>query len=107
MTQATSLTLSDTAQKTLILTYIFLVLALIAAVDHVNYRRSLYLPFRWDDVITLLGFVVSVALVGQVTWAVINEGQGQHITNFPSSHYEILVKVILSSRRIEVLLLTH
>ncbi|KAI3572844.1 hypothetical protein IWW34DRAFT_707831 [Fusarium oxysporum f. sp. albedinis] len=97
MTQATSLTPSDAAQKTLILTYIFLVLALIAAIDHVNYRRCQRLSFRWDDIITLLGFVVSVALVGQVTWAVVNEGQGQHLANFPQSHFNILVKSLFAN----------
>lgn len=93
MSTTTNPALSDVAQNTIVLTYVFLFLALIIAVDHVYLRRKKSASFRWDDIITLCAFILSLALVGQITWAVIDEGQGQHVSNFTKSHLGIMAKV--------------
>lgn len=93
MSPATNPTLSGVARNTIVLTYVFLFLALILAVDHIYYRRRKRISFRWDDIITLFAFILSLALVGQITWAVIDEGQGQHVSNVTKNHFDIMVKV--------------
>lgn len=96
MSSATNIHLSGVALNTIVLTYVFLFLALIVAVDHVYFRRIIKNSFRWDDMITLCAFILSLALVGQITWAVIDGGQGQHVSNVTKGHFGIMAKVCWS-----------
>jgi len=41
----------------------------------------------------LLAFMFALALVGQTTWAVFDEGQGQHMSKVTPGHFEIIAKV--------------
>lgn len=93
MSSAKDFTLSDAALHTIILTYVLLCLALSLAVDHVYLRWKRRIWFRWADIAPICAFNLSLALVGQVTWSIIQEGLGQHVSTLETNNFGAMVRV--------------
>lgn len=88
--------MSDVALATVVCTYVFTLLATISLSIHAYYRLMVRHEVEAEDFLTLIAFIVSLALVGQITWAVIDEGQGEHMSDVTGSQFEHAAKVVNS-----------
>ena len=81
---------SDVAVNTVICTSVFSALAVgfmtIHVVDRIIVARS-------EDYMILTAFIVTIMLVGQVIWAVVDQGQGQHAAGMALGKFEVTGKV--------------
>ena len=88
------------ALATLISSWTFTVLALLSLILQYISFRFLAKPARrleyWDWVTTVT-FVSSLALVCQTTWAVVDEGQGDHFTNETQAQFELVAKSLTAN----------
>lgn len=84
---------SDIAYSTLVCSWLFTGLAtisIIAQVLSVHRRRDIGI----DDYLLFTAYFVSVLLVVQTTWAVVDEGQGEHEADVShQSQFGIVAKV--------------
>ncbi|ROV89875.1 hypothetical protein VPNG_10248 [Cytospora leucostoma] len=60
-----------------------------------EYKRKTPGSFRVDDFLIFSAFVVGVVLVGLQTWAIVDEGQGQHQQDIPVSQVARAAKSLL------------
>ncbi|KAI1655627.1 hypothetical protein F4813DRAFT_366676 [Daldinia decipiens] len=88
------LTTSNVALATIVCTYVFTFLALLSSAIHVFMciKKS---RLSWDDISTFIAFAMTLGLVCQTTWAVIDEGQGQHVSDVTRSQFELTAKSLL------------
>jgi len=84
---------SGVALATIVCSYIFTGLASLSIFIHVSKRFQLLHRAALEDYLILLAFMFALALVGQTTWAVFDEGQGQHMSKVTPGHFEIIAKV--------------
>ncbi|KAI6092139.1 hypothetical protein F4821DRAFT_157960 [Hypoxylon rubiginosum] len=89
--------MSDVALATIICTSIFTVFAILSFSIHVFVCLKIQHKFGLNDFLTLLAFMISLALVGQIIWAVVDEGQGQHMSNVMHNQFELTAKSLLVS----------
>ncbi|KAH8199141.1 hypothetical protein TruAng_006672 [Truncatella angustata] len=89
---------SDVALTTVACTCVFGLVAIVAMVVHVFTKCFvLRCGFRFDDYLLLAAFVTSLALAGQIIWAVVDENQGQHISKVTSSQFNKMAQSLLVS----------
>lgn len=81
---------SDVALNTIICTYIFSALAILFMTIHISMRIK-YLML--EDYMTFFAFISTIILVGQITWAVVDEGQGHHMSDITQGQFELTAKV--------------
>ena len=48
-----------------------------------------------DDYILIVAYVITVILVGQITWAIVDDGQGKHIADVPRTQLALIANVCL------------
>ena len=61
-------------------------------------RLLTVIHFDLGDCLTILAFVTNIALVAQITWAIVCEGQDDHESDLSRSKFELVVRVGASSR---------
>ncbi|OTB07850.1 hypothetical protein M426DRAFT_267084 [Hypoxylon sp. CI-4A] len=66
---------SNVALATIICTYVFTFLAIMAIIVHIYTFMTSARKVSLEDFSTLVAFVITLGLVGQITWAVVDEGQ--------------------------------
>ena len=49
--------------------------------------------FGWMDFILVVAFLMTLSLVIQTTWAIVDEGQGKHMPDIPESYALIVARV--------------
>ena len=83
---------SGIGRATLICGWLFGVLTLvcICLVMWVRMHHGLKL----DDCMLVAATIISFALLSQTTWAIVDEGQGQHVENESQNQVQIVVKVL-------------
>lgn len=84
---------SDIARTTLICSWLFTGLATISItiqILSIHHRRMIGI----DDYLLFTAYLISVLLVAQTTWAVVDEGQGEHEDDVSNhSQFGIVAKV--------------
>ena len=90
-----TLILSDVALTTIICTYIFVLIALLSLAIHlyVCLRIRQCRRFSLEDYFAFIAFIPTLGITGQITWAVVNEGQGQHMPDITQSQLDLIGKV--------------
>ncbi|OTB11397.1 hypothetical protein K445DRAFT_370250 [Daldinia sp. EC12] len=58
----------------------------------------------WDDFSIFIAFIITLALICQITWAVIDEGQGQHMSDVTRSQFEMTAKSLLANEALWALI---
>ncbi|KAI1138856.1 hypothetical protein F5Y05DRAFT_352712 [Hypoxylon sp. FL0543] len=101
-----SLAASTVALATIVCTYIFTFLALLSLAIHGYMRLSNFIRFSLEDFSTSLAAIITLGLVGQITWAVVDEGQGQHVSEVTQSQFELTAKSLLVSEALWALVNT-
>lgn len=87
---------SHVAFVTIVCTSIFTVLALISIIVQAWANTwILRMGFGFEDGLVLVAFLIALALVGQIMWAVVDENEGQHLRNFATGEMDIIAKVCL------------
>ncbi|KAI1770233.1 hypothetical protein F4818DRAFT_274425 [Hypoxylon cercidicola] len=99
-------TLSDVALATVICTYIFTFLAIVSLAIQTFETINRWRKFELEDLLTWIAFIISLALIGQITWAVVDESQGQHMSNVTRSQLELIAKSLLVSEALWALVNT-
>ena len=84
---------------TIICGWTFVGVSLLGVSIHVWFRVTQIKSFGWDDCLTILALVTTIALVAQTTWAIVCEGQDSHEAEVSSSKFELVVRVGASSLR--------
>ncbi|KAK8135160.1 hypothetical protein PG984_007172 [Apiospora sp. TS-2023a] len=87
---------SHVAFVTIVCTSIFTVLALISIV--LKICTNIWISrtgFGLEDGLILAAFLISLALVGQIMWAVVDENEGQHLLDVATGNIEIIAKSLL------------
>ncbi|KAI1377259.1 hypothetical protein F4677DRAFT_49921 [Hypoxylon crocopeplum] len=97
---------SDVALTTIICTYIFTFLAVLSLLVHGSVRLKKFSGFLLEDYLTFAAFMIALGLVGQITWAVIDEGQGQHMSDVSRSQFELTAKSLLANEALWALVNT-
>ena len=82
-------TLSPLAENTLIVSWTFTGLAIIFFCVAIFTHRRIEL----HDIFSLAALITGLALVAQMTWAVLKEGEGEHQRNIPLEIVPSLAKV--------------
>ena len=59
-----------------------------------------------EDYALVTALLIAVILVAQTTWAILDEGQGRHISEVPRSKLALVAKVIVLVRTIGTCMLT-
>ena len=77
---------------TLICGWTFLAIALVL-VAFVLWFRIRSRSLRFDDCLTSLALVMSIALIAQTTWAIVDEGQDGHEVDLSNRNFALLVRV--------------
>ncbi|KAI0840098.1 hypothetical protein F5Y06DRAFT_248107 [Hypoxylon sp. FL0890] len=101
-----SLAASTVALATIVCTYVFTFLALLSLAIHGYMRLNNPNRFSLEDFSTSLAVIITLALVGQITWAVVDEGQGQHVSDVTQSQFELTAKSLLVSEALWALVNT-
>ena len=89
-------TQSDVAVNTIICASVFSVVAVVFMVTHVIFIIRIIRNFSLPDLMILAAFVITIMLVGQTIWAVVDEGQGQHAADMEWGVSEVTAKVCLA-----------
>ncbi|KAI1276573.1 hypothetical protein F5Y07DRAFT_366310 [Xylaria sp. FL0933] len=85
----------DIAQQTIILSFVFTILAILSFFAHITVRIVILRKLGLDDWLTGGAFVITLALVTQTVWAVVHEGQGRHVSLVTHTEFELLAKSLL------------
>ncbi|KAI0802601.1 hypothetical protein GGR55DRAFT_664826 [Xylaria sp. FL0064] len=85
----------DVAEQTIILSSVFTLLAILSFSAHVTARIVILRKLGLDDWLTGGAFVITLALVTQTIWAVVEEGQGRHVSLVIHTEFELLAKSLL------------
>ena len=80
----------DLGRATIICSWVFAALAGIGVCTQIVKART---SVKADDILIFSAFVVSLMLVAQTTWAVIDEGQGEHVNNQLRTHLALIARV--------------
>ena len=59
--------------------------------------------FRIDDFLTTLALATNTAIIVQITWAIVDEGQDKHEAELPSTNFALVVRVDLLSPWLQML----
>lgn len=86
---------STVATATIVCSYVFTAVAVLSVILHIVYTLKRHHRLHVDDYLIVSALILALALVAQITWAVIDEGQGQHLPNLARSQLNIMAKVFL------------
>ena len=84
---------SDIGRATLISGWLLAILALIGLGLSIWAKHLKHLPTGLDDVFLVSATIISLALLIQTTWAIIDEGQGQHMETESQLEIAMVAKV--------------
>lgn len=84
---------SDIGRATLICGWLFGSLAILSVCLAMWIRLKMQGHCGLDDIILWITTIISVALLIQTTWAIVDKGQGQHIENESRSGTILVIKV--------------
>ncbi|KAK2606577.1 hypothetical protein N8I77_005317 [Diaporthe amygdali] len=73
---------------------------LAVVIIHCRKFSGMSVPIRADDILILVSFIVGIGLVSLSTWAILDEGQGEHQQSVPESQLERAAKSILVAEAI-------
>ncbi|KAK9426022.1 hypothetical protein SUNI508_12646 [Seiridium unicorne] len=83
------------ASSTLVCIYIFTAVAILFMILQLKVCFESGNFMSPENILTFFAFIVSLALVSQITWAVIDEHQGQHMSEVPKIEFEVIAKSML------------
>jgi hypothetical protein len=83
---------SDVALETVACSVVFAVLASLALCIHVAVHKNFSGRLGLDDWLTVVAFVITLALVAQTLW-IVTEGQGEHVRNVTHGNFQVIAKV--------------
>ena len=69
----------DLGRTTIICSWTFTLTAMLGMFCQLYYRKLKRVSLGLEDYILLLAFLITIILVVQTTWAIVDEGQGKHI----------------------------
>ncbi|KAK6858294.1 hypothetical protein PG995_005993 [Apiospora arundinis] len=93
MTPQGDLKKSNVAVVTIVCTAIFTFLAIISVMIQGYNKIHRHMSFGLEDGLVAAAFLISLALVGQIMWAVSDEDQGQHLQDVAPNDIDIIAKV--------------
>jgi hypothetical protein len=93
MAPMSNLNMSNIAITTIVCTWIFTILTILSMAFQVKWTLLHGKFLATDNVLIILGFGLCLALVGQITWAVLDEEQGQHISDVEENKLDVMGKV--------------
>ena len=80
----------DLGRTTIVCSWIFTALAGVAVwAQFVKARRFM----QTDDFLIFGAFVIALVLVAQTTWAILDEGQGEHVIDESQTHLALIARV--------------
>ncbi|MCJ1295696.1 hypothetical protein MMC34_007260 [Xylographa carneopallida] len=107
---------SNIGAVTIICGWVLSGLATIAVSLMIWARRLCLVRLGADDYILITAYIMTIVLVAQTTWAIIDEGQGQHVADVPRTQLALIASSLLAEEtlwgivntllRISVLLFT-
>ena len=93
MSSAISGEYSNIAIITIVLSWTFTLLAFLSLLLLFYARHTLAIILGADDIVLIVAFVLIVLLVSQTTWAIVDEGQGRHITDVSTKQISLVARV--------------
>lgn len=86
---------SNVALATIVCTYVLSFITVICIAIYVFVRVHLIGIYRLslENISTSLAILITMGLVAQITWAVTDEGQGEHVAEVTRSQFELTAKV--------------
>ena len=84
---------SDVAVNTIICATIFSAFAVLCITIYMVESSRKSKGYKIQDYMTLTAFALTIILVGQTIWAVVDEGQGQHASRVEPGKFEVTAKV--------------
>lgn len=88
---------ADIGPSTLICGWLFTAIALLCVVSLIWCKIHTRRGFEIDDLLIIVATVVHVVLTAQITWSIVDEGQGKHAQDESSVQLVLVVKVRDSS----------
>lgn len=90
---------SNVALATIVCTYVLSFITVICIAIYVFVRVHLIGIYRLslENISTSLAILITMGLVAQITWAVTDEGQGEHVAEVTRSQFELTAKSLLVS----------
>jgi hypothetical protein len=85
--------LSDLGRVTIIVTWIATGLAFLSVMAVVAYFLIEKKKPRWEDWVHFLAFAIGILLVGQNTWAIVVEGEGEKQSTLSNHQVDTIAKV--------------
>ena len=77
---------------TIICGWIFAIIAFLA-VSLMLWTRAKQSHFEIDDYLTVLALATNTAIIVQITWAIVDEGQDKHEAEVPRTAFALVVRV--------------
>ena len=87
----------DIALITIVCSWTFLMIALLGVSLLIWSRRIKKIGLSLDTYLTILALAITIALVAQTTWAIVDEGQDSHEAEISKTEFALVVKVGLST----------
>lgn len=78
---------------TLVCSWTFTVIATLATGLSIRAPIPKQRSFRLEDCIQIAAYLVTVVLVAQITWAIVDESQDKHVTEIPRSQLVLIANV--------------
>ena len=89
----------DIALITIVCSWISLMIALLSVSLLIWSRRITKIGLGLDTYLTIPALAITIALVAQTTWAIVDQGQDSHEAEISKTEFALVVKVGLSSIR--------
>lgn len=78
---------------TIVCGWTFLVIALLSVSLMLWHLRLLERGLGSDNYLTILALAITIGLVAQTTWAIVDEGQASHEAEVPKKKFALVVRV--------------
>ena len=85
---------------TIICSWIFVVIALLGVSLLIQSRRIKKTGLGLDGYLTTLALIVTIGLITQITWAIVDEDQDNHEAEIPRIKFALVVRVGLFNLRL-------
>lgn len=92
---------------TIVCGWTFLVIALIGVSLMLWDRQIIKQRLSFDEYLTILALAMTIALIAQTTWAIVDEGQASHEAEVPKRKFAWAVRVCLCHLALSLVLLTR
>ena len=93
MSSLTSRTDPNISIITITCSWVFTALATLSLGLMVWARRLTNCRLGADDYILIVAFIITIVLVVQITWAILDEGQDRHIAEVPRTQLALIARV--------------